>query len=439
MIAETCSMWDALVTAPIGQPGSWRLRCFPQACVFIHRRNTELFMARNVQQLFSGLSDDEQEFLDQADRFARNEMYPLAQRMDDEEWWPEEIFPKIGATGYFGVTAAEEYGGAQMGLFASGLALQAFSRWNHALGLAWVAHENLCLHNLLRNANAEQKSKYAPKLCSGKWIGALGLTESGAGSDALGSMRTTARREGDYYILDGSKMFITNGPFADVVLLYAKTDKEKGAKGISAFIVEKNFPGFRVAQKLKKMGFRGSQTAELVFENCKVPIANLIGEENHGVKVVMSGLDLERAMISPICLGIAERALELSIEYAKTRRQFGQPIANFQMVRAKIADMYTWVESMRLFTYSVLRAANDLGDDGGGHGEIHKLTAAGVLYVAETMNKVLNEAVQLHGGTGYIWESEVNRLYRSIKLLEIGAGTSEVRKIIISDELLGRG
>jgi isovaleryl-CoA dehydrogenase len=393
----------------------------------------------SVHQVFSGLSNDEQEILDQADKFGRNELYPLAQRMDDEEWWPEEIFPKIGATGYFGVTAPAEYGGAEMDLFSSGLVLQGFSRWNHALGLAWVAHENLCLHNILRNANTEQKQRYVPKLLSGEWIGALGLTEPGAGSDAIGSMRTTARREGDYYILNGSKIFITNGPVADVLLVYAKTDKDKGSKGVSAFIIEKNFPGFRVAQKLIKMGFRGSQTAELVFENCKVPAANLVGEENKGVKVVMSGLDLERSMISPICLGIAERALDLSIEYAKTRQQFGQPIANFQMVRAKIADMYTWVEAMRLYTYQVLRAANTLDGEGGGRGDIHKLTAAGVLFVAETMNKVLNEAVQVHGGYGYIWESEINRLYRSIKLLEIGAGTSEVRKIIIADELLGRG
>jgi isovaleryl-CoA dehydrogenase len=393
----------------------------------------------SLHQVFSGLSNDEQEILDQADKFGRNELYPLAQRMDDEEWWPEEIFPKIGATGYFGVTASAEYGGAEMDLFSSGLVLQGFSRWNHALGLAWVAHENLCLHNILRNANTEQKQRYVPKLLSGEWIGALGLTEPGAGSDALGSMRTTARREGDYYILNGSKIFITNGPVADVLLVYAKTDKDKGPKGISAFIIEKDFPGFRVAQKLIKMGFRGSQTAELVFENCKVPAANLVGEENKGVKVVMSGLDLERSMISPICLGIAERALDLSIEYAKTRQQFGQPIANFQMVRAKIADMYTWVEAMRLYTYQVLRAANTLDGEGGGRGDIHKLTAAGVLFVAETMNKVLNEAVQVHGGYGYIWESEINRLYRSIKLLEIGAGTSEVRKIIIADELLGRG
>lgn len=392
----------------------------------------------SIHQIFSGLSNDEVEILDQADKFARNEFYPLAQKMDDEEWWPTEIFPKIGATGYFGVTAPAQYGGAELDLFSSGLVLQAFGRWNHALALAWVAHENLCLHNILRNANEEQKNRYVPKMVSGEWIGALGLTEPGAGSDAIGSMRTTARREGDHYILNGSKIFITNGPVADVLLVYAKTNKDAGNKGVSAFIVEKDFPGFRVAQKLIKMGFRGSQTAELVFENCKVPAANLVGEENRGVKVVMSGLDLERSMISPICLGIAERALELSIEYAKTRQQFGQPIANFQMIRAKIAEMYTLVESMRLYTYQVLRAANTLDEEGGGRGDIHKLTAAGVLYVAEAMNKVLDDAVQVHGGYGYIWESEINRLYRAIKLLEIGAGTSEVRKIIIADELLGR-
>jgi isovaleryl-CoA dehydrogenase len=391
---------------------------------------------RNVAQVFSGLSNDEQNILDQADRFAQKELYPLAQRMDDEEWWPDQAFPLIGETGYFGITAPEVYGGSGLDLMTSGLVLQAFGRWNHAMALAWVAHENLCLHNILRNANDELKKKYLPGLCKGTSIGALGLTEPGAGSDALGSMSTTARREGDHYLLNGRKLFITNGPVADVLLVYAKTDKEKGAKGISAFIVEKDFPGFKVAQKLVKMGFRGSQTAELVFDDCRVPAANLVGAENQGVKVVMSGLDLERSMISPICLGIAERALQLSIDYAKQRKQFGRPIADFQMVRAKLADMYTWVEAMRLFTYQTLRAANTLDESGGGRGDIHKITAAGVLYVAETMNRVLNEAVQVHGGSGYIWESEINRLYRSIKLLEIGAGTSEVRKIIISEELL---
>jgi isovaleryl-CoA dehydrogenase len=392
----------------------------------------------SASQRFSGLSVDEQQILDQADHFARQELYPLAERMDRDEWWPPEVFELIGATGYFGIPVAETHGGAGLDLFASGLVLQAFSRWNHALALSWVAHENLCLYNIYRNASDAQRQRYLPGLCSGRAIGALGLTEPGAGSDALGSMRTTATPDGDHYRLNGTKLYITNGPVADVLLVYAKTNKDKGAKGISAFIVEKDFPGFKVAQKLTKMGFRGSQTAELVFDDCRVPVANLVGDEDRGVQVVMSGLDLERAMISPICLGICERALQLCIDYARTRQQFGQPIANFQMVRAKLADMYVWTESMRVMTYQALRAANHLEIGGGGRGDIHMITAASVMYAAETMNKVLNEAVQIHGGMGYIWESEVNRLYRAIKLLEIGAGTTEVRKIIISDELLGR-
>lgn len=390
----------------------------------------------SIDLLFSGLSQDEQAVLDQADRFAREQMYPLASRMDNEEWWPPEAFNKIGETGYFGIPVPETYGGAGMDLFTSGLVLQAFSRWNHALALSWVAHENLCLYNIFRNANEEQRQRYLPGLCSGKLTGALGLTEPGAGSDAMGSMATTATLEGDNYLLNGCKIYITNGPVADVLLVYAKTDKARGAKGISAFIVEKGMPGFSVAQKQVKMGFRGSQTGELVFDNCQVPARNLVGGLDEGVKVVMSGLDLERAMISPICLGIAERALELSLEYARTRHQFGKPISDFQMVRAKLADMYVWVESMRLFTYQALRAANQLEIGGGGRGSIHKITAASVMFTAETMNKVLNEAVQIHGGAGYIWESEINRLYRAIKLLEIGAGTTEVRKIIISEEML---
>ncbi len=392
--------------------------------------------AASAMQRFAGLSNDEQSMLDEADRFARQELYPLSQRMDNEEWWPEEAFPLIGKTGYFGITVPEAYGGAGLDMFTSGLVVQAFSRWNHALALSWVAHENLCLYNIYRNSNEEQRKRYLPGLCSGQTIGALGLTEPGAGSDALGSMRTTATPDGDGYILNGSKIYITNGPVADVLLVYAKTNREKGAKGISAFIVEKDYPGFKVAQKLTKMGFRGSQTAELVFDNCRVPAANRVGEEDTGVKIVMSGLDLERAMIAPICLGISERALELAFEYAQTRQQFGQPIANFQMIRAKLADMFVWIEAMRVFTYQALRAANDLEVGGGGRGDIHKITAASVMFAAETMNKVLNEAVQIHGGSGYIWESEVNRLYRAIKLLEIGAGTTEVRKIIISDEMM---
>ncbi len=392
-------------------------------------------MLRNSIAEFD-LNDDHRQFLDLADKYARQELYPVAEKMDDDESWPEGLFERMGSEGYLGITIPEQYGGAGADLFTSGLVLQAMSRWNHAVALSWVAHDNLCANNIYRNGNEELRKKYLPGLCSGKLIGALGLTEPGAGSDALGSMRTTAKKDGDHYVLNGSKIYITNGPIADVLLVYAKTDPEKGAKGISAFIVEKDMPGFSVAQKLVKMGFRGSQTGELVFDNCRVPAANMVGEENKGVSIVMSGLDLERAMISPICLGVCERALELCIEYAKTRQQFGKPIASFQMIQSKIADMYVWVETMRTFNYRVLAASNDLEIGGGGRGNIHALTAASVMYTAETMAKVLHEAVQIHGGYGYIWESEINRLFRATKLLEIGAGTTEVRKMIISGELL---
>jgi isovaleryl-CoA dehydrogenase len=382
------------------------------------------------------LTKEQREALDAADRYARNELYAFAPRMDNEEWWPTEVFANLGAEGYLGVTVPMEYGGAGMDLFTSGLVLQAFARWNHAIALAWVAHDNLCVNNLYRNADELLRREYLPGLCSGQLIGALGLTEPGAGSDALGSMRTTARSCGDHYLINGSKLFITNGPIANVLLVYAKTSPQKGPHGISAFIVERDFPGFRVAQKLTKMGFRGSQTAELVFEDCRVPAKNLVGGQDAGVAVVMSGLDLERAMIAPLCLGVAERALELSIEYAQSRVQFGKKIGEFQLIQAKVADMYVWVETMRTFTYRVLAAANDLEIGAGGRGHIHALTAASAMYAAETMGRVLSEAVQIHGGSGYIWESEINRLFRATKLLEIGAGTTEIRQLIISGELL---
>jgi len=382
------------------------------------------------------LNADQELILEQADRFARHELYPLSPRMDAEEWWPQEAFAKIGAQGFFGATVPQDYGGAGLDLIAAGLVTQAFSRWNHALALSCVAHDNLCLNNIYRNGNELQRRKYLPDLCAGRSIGALGLTEPGAGSDALGSMSTTARRDGDHYLLNGTKICITNGPVADVLLVYAKTDRDKGAHGVSAFIVEKGFEGFRVAQKLEKMGYRGSQTAELVFEDCRVPAQNLVGGENRGVAIVMSGLDLERAMIAPICLGVAERALELSIDYAKTRRQFDKPIGSFQMVQSMLAKMYVLVETTRAFAYRTLAAAAEIEAGEGGRGDIHKLTAASVMYAAEAVHKTLDMALQIHGGSGYIWESEINRLYRSTKLLEIGAGTTEVRKMIIAGELL---
>ena len=383
------------------------------------------------------LSPTHRTVLDQADRFARSELYPLSERMDHEEWWPDDAFAKIGAAGWFGVTTPEAYGGAGLDLLAQGLVAQAFARWNHALAMSWVAHENLCLDNIFRNATEEQRRRYVPALCAGRTIGALALTEPGAGSDALGAMATTARRDGDQWILNGSKLYITNGPVADIVLVYAKTDKARGAHGISAFIVDTDTPGFQVAQKLEKMGYRGSQTAELVFEECRVPAASLLGEENRGVAIVMSGLDLERAMVAALALGVAERALELSVDYARTRQQFGRPIGSFQMVQSMLADMYVAVETMRTFTWRTLEQAGGIGTGDGGRGDIHKLTAAAVMYAANAVHDVLDKAVQIHGGAGYIWESEINRLFRSTKLLEIGAGTTEVRKMIIARELLG--
>jgi isovaleryl-CoA dehydrogenase len=382
------------------------------------------------------LSWAQREVLEQAERFARERLHPLQARMDDEEWWPADILEECARLGFLGLTAPERWGGAGLDVFSSMLVGQAFAKWNPGFALSWGAHENLCLNNILRNGSESQLERYLPGLCSGRQVGALGLTEPGAGSDALEGMRTTARRDGDAWVLDGRKLYITNGPIADVLLVYAKTDPAAGARGISAFIVERDFPGFSVAQQLTKMGFRGSPTAELVFDNCRVPADNLLGAENEGVGVVMSGLDLERAMVAPLCVGMAERALELCVDYARERRQFGRPIGGFQLIQGKLADMYAGLESMRMLAYATVARCNDLERGAGGRGEIHKLTAASALHAASTCMRILDEAVQIHGGYGYMWETEVNRLYRAGKLLEIGAGTNEVRRIIIAEELL---
>ena len=382
------------------------------------------------------LTDEQRQIVDHVDRVSREVLHPLQARMDDEEWWPEDLFKQMGELGLLGITAPEELGGSGQDEFTQALVSEVISKWNPAVGLSHGAHDNLCLNNLLRNGSEEQVKKYVPGLCSGDLVGALGLTEPGAGSDALGSMATTARRDGDDYIINGSKIYITNGPIADVVLLYAKTDKSKGAKGISAFIIETDNPGFKVAQKLDKMGFRGSPTGELVFDECRVPASAMVGAENSGVSVVMSGLDLERAMVTSVCVGMAERALELGLEYAKIREQFGKPIASFQMVQSKLAEIYTEVETARAFSYRALAACVGLPKGAGGRGEIHKLTAAACLYAGEAFNKAVTEACHIHGGSGYMQDTEINRLFRANKLLEIGAGTSEVRKIIIAEELL---
>ena len=389
----------------------------------------------SVAQQFS-LTWEQQTILEQADRFAREKLYPLQERMDVEEWWPEDMLAECAQFGFLGLTAPERFGGAGLDYFSSMLIGQAFGKWNPAFALSWGAHENLCLNNILRNGNPAQIDRYLPGLCDGRLTGALALTEPGAGSDALEGMRSTARRDGEHWVLNGRKLYITNGPIADLVLVYAKTDPAAGAKGISAFLVETDSPGFQVAQKLTKMGFRGSPTAELVLEDCRVPAENLLYRENAGVAVVMSGLDLERAMVAPLCVGMAERGLELSVAYARERHQFGQAIGNFQMVQAKLADMYTALESMRMLAYATVARCNDLERGGGGRGEIHKLTAASALHAASNCMRILDDAVQIHGGYGYMWETEINRLYRAGKLLEIGAGTNEVRRLIIAEELL---
>jgi isovaleryl-CoA dehydrogenase len=383
-----------------------------------------------------GFAEDYQAVYDLAYRYAREELYPLCARMDNEDWFPEEAFRALGEQGLLGVTVPTEYGGAGLDVLAQCFVCEAVSYWNHTLSAGMLASDNLCLHNLVRNANAEQKRSYLPGFCDGSVIGALGMTEPGAGSDALGSMATTARREGDDYVLNGRKLFITNGPVADVLLVYAKTDLEKKQHGISAFIVEKDYPGFSVAQKLDKMGWRGSPTGELVFDECRVPAGNLVGEENRGNVVMMSGLDIERVIGAFFSLGMAQRAFDLAVEYATQRKQFGRAIGEFQMIQALIADMYTELETVRALTYQVGREIVDLPEGEGGRGAVHKRSAAALLASGRGAMRVLDNAVQIHGGMGFMRETEVNRLYRSGKVMEIAAGSNQVRQMIIAGELL---
>lgn len=379
---------------------------------------------------------DYQEIYDQAFRFSRERLYPLLARMDDDDWYPPHLLGELAEAGYLGITAPPALGGAGLDLFASGMVAEAMAYWNLNANCIWGPHENLCLNNLLRNGNEEQQQRYIPRLCRAELVGALALTEPGAGSDALAGMRTSARRDGEDYVLNGRKMFISNGPIADVVLVYAKTSPELGAKGISAFIVEKGMPGFGVAQQLRKMGWRGCPTGELVFDNCRVPARNRLLDDNAGVSIVMSGLDIERAFFAVPIVAAAQRCLDLSLDYAAQRAQFGKPIGDQQMVQAMLADMYTEIEAARLLAYRALLACNDLERGGGGMGELHKLCAAALLKAGSVHMLAVDSAVQIHGGMGFMWETEVNRHYRNAKVSEIGAGTREIRRIIIATELL---
>lgn len=369
-------------------------------------------------------------------KFANNEIAPLAEEIDRADKMPEDLFAKMGRLGILGISIPEEFGGAGSDFLAALIAGEELARVSPAVSLSYGAHTYLCAYNLYRNGTAEQRRKYLPSLCTGEHIGALALTEPDAGSDAV-SIRTRAVKKGNEYILNGSKTFITNGPIADTLIVYAKTDPQAGAKGISAFIVERDFPGFAVARKLEKMGMRGSPTGELFFEDCRVPAENLLGKENLGIDVMMSGLDVERVLFGGLGLGLAQAAFEHSVKYAKERVQFGRPIASFQLIQSKLADMFTHIEAARLYCYQVARAAQS-AERGGKGTTIHKRAASAVLFAAEMCNWVASEAVQIHGGYGYMLEYPVQRLMRDAKLMTIGAGTSEIRRLVVAREILSQ-
>ncbi len=359
--------------------------------------------------------------------FAQREIAPLAQKMDEDNTFPRHVWPKLGELGLLGITAEEEYGGSGMGYMAHVIAMEELSRASAALALSYGAHSNLCVNQLTLNATIEQKKKYLPKLISGEHVGALAMSEPGAGSDVVG-MQCRADKKGDHYVLNGNKMWITNGPDAEVLVVYAKTDKNAHSKGITAFIIEKDFVGFKTAQKLDKLGMRGSNTCELVFENCMVPEENVLGEVNQGVKVLMSGLDYERTVLAAGPLGIMQACMDIVLPYVHERCQFGQPIGEFQLMQAKLADMYTTLNASRAFLYAVAKACDSSGVS-------RKDAASVILYVAENATQMALQAIQCLGGNGYINEYPTGRLLRDAKLYEIGAGTSEIRRMLIGREL----
>ena len=380
------------------------------------------------------LSEDHKLLKDSVRDFMDKEIDPIAEEIDRKDKFPDGIWNRMGKLGWLGVTIPEEYGGVEFDYLAQAIIGEEISKICPALALSEGAHSNLCCDNLYRNGTEEQRNKYLPPLCSGEKVGALALTEPNAGSDAVG-IQTTAEKDGDYYILNGSKTFITNGNIADTLIVYAKTLPEKGAKGITAFIVEKGFEGSFTSTHIEKMGYRGSPTGELSFQDYQIPCENILGEENQGIRVMMSGLDTERAIFCGLALGIIERSLELSLKYAKERVQFGQPIANFQLIQGKLADMYTTLEASRLLTYRATTLAGKL-ESGGKGTEIHKIAASAILFSAEAATRAALDAVQIHGGYGYSLDYPVNRLFRDSKLGEIGAGTSEIRRLIIAEALL---
>jgi isovaleryl-CoA dehydrogenase len=374
-----------------------------------------------------GLGETIDMLREQVNGFAAKDIAPRAEDIDRENLFPNDLWKKFGDMGLLGITVDEAYGGSGMGYLAHVVAMEEISRASASVGLSYGAHSNLCVNQINRNGTDEQKEKYLPKLISGEHIGALAMSEPNAGSDVV-SMKLSAKDAGDHYVLNGSKMWITNGPDAHVYVIYAKTDPSAGPRGITAFIVERDTPGFSQAQKLDKLGMRGSNTCELVFEDAKVPKENVMGGEGNGAKVLMSGLDYERLVLSGGPLGIMQAAMDVVVPYIRERKQFGQAIGEFELVQGKVADMYTWMNTAKSYVYMVAMSAD--------RGNTTRKDAAGaILYSAEMATKLALDAIQLLGGNGYINEYPTGRLLRDAKLYEIGAGTSEIRRMLIGREL----
>jgi len=389
----------------------------------------------NLPGLNFQLGEDIDALRDTVYEFAQREIAPRAAAIDKTDQFPMDLWRKMGDLGLLGITVGEAYGGANMGYLAHMVAMEEISRASASVALSYGAHSNLCVNQIRRNGSLEQRQKYLPKLISGEHVGALAMSESGAGSDVLG-MTLKAEDKGGYYLLNGSKMWITNGPDADTLVVYAKSEPELGARGVSAFLIEKGMKGFSVAQKLDKMGMRGSHTGELVFNNVEVPAQNILGGLNNGAKVLMSGLDYERAVLTGGPLGIMQAVMDNVLPYIHDRKQFGQSIGEFQLIQGKVADMYTVLQAGRAFAYTVAKNLDLLGAE---HvRQVRKDCASVILWTAEKATWMAGEGVQIFGGNGYINDYPLGRLWRDAKLYEIGAGTSEIRRMLIGRELFAQ-
>jgi isovaleryl-CoA dehydrogenase len=374
------------------------------------------------------LGDDIEPMREMVHRWAQDKLAPRAADIDKTNTFPRDLWPELGGLGLLGVTADPDYGGSGMGYLAHVVAIEEMARASAAVALSYGAHSNLCVNQINRNGDRRQKADYLPKLCSGEHVGALAMSETGAGSDVV-SMTLKADKRNDRFVLNGAKMWITNGPDADTLVVYAKTDPDAGAKGITAFLIERRFKGFSTAQKLDKLGMRGSNTSELLFEDCEVPYENVLGKEGEGVKVLMSGLDYERVVLAGIGVGIMHACLDVVVPYVRERKQFGRPIGEFQLMQAKVADMYTAMNSARSYVYAVAAACD--------RGAVTRQDAAACcLYASEQATLQALQAIQALGGNGYINDYPTGRLLRDAKLMEIGAGTSEIRRMLIGRELL---